>query len=283
MPLIYTWLWIFISYSFLGWCVEVAYAALEEGRFSNRGFLHGPYCPIYGFGVLIVLMVLTPFQDTILVLFFGSMILATLLELLVGYVLKKMFHQRWWDYSDEPFNLGGYICLKFSILWGLACVFIVKILHPMIINLINAIPATVGWTLLIAVCLLILCDCLATVRTMLNLNVQLKLIDETASSLQRFSDGLGEGLSDGVIKVDAFADGIGEQAVEARGRLIEGKDQFDDKVAETRAALEARYLESLSILSKNQKRLLKVFPRAQSTRYNEQLQKLKERMNGKKR
>ena len=116
--MLYLTLWIFFVYAFLGWCTEVGYAALRTGRFVNRGFLNGPVCPIYGFGMVIVLFTLEPLAENILLLFLGSVVLTSALEWITGLVLEKLFHQRWWDYSDEPFNVGGYICLRFSLMWG---------------------------------------------------------------------------------------------------------------------------------------------------------------------
>ena len=147
----YSILWLFLIYAFLGWCAEVCYAALRTGRFVNRGFLNGPVCPIYGFGVLIVLTCLEPLRENLLLLFLGSVVLTSLLEWVTGLLLEKLFHQRWWDYSDQPLNLGGYICLRFSILWGLACLFVVKIVHPSVLLLVRLIPRPLGWTLLASV------------------------------------------------------------------------------------------------------------------------------------
>lgn len=134
---LYEIIWIFFIYAFLGWCTEVAYAALDIGKFVNRGFLNGPCCPVYGFGVLIVVGILTPLKDNLLILFTGSVLLTTVLEYITGWILEKAFHNKWWDYSDKPFNVKGYICLKFSILWGLACTFIMVALHPAIFGFIK--------------------------------------------------------------------------------------------------------------------------------------------------
>lgn len=109
----YELVWIFIIYAFIGWCTEVSYAALDRGIFVNRGFLNGPYCPIYGCGVVIVVAVLTPLKDNLLILFIGSFLLTSILEYITGYLLEKVFHNQWWDYSDKPFNIHGYVCLKF--------------------------------------------------------------------------------------------------------------------------------------------------------------------------
>lgn len=140
----YQFLWIFFVYAFLGWCTEVSYAALRTGKFVNRGFLNGPVCPIYGCGVVVVLAGLEPLKGNFVLLFLGSVVLTSVLELATGFVLEKLFRQRWWDYSDKPFNLGGYICLEFSIMWGFACLFVVDILHPSIEFFIRLIPHTLA-------------------------------------------------------------------------------------------------------------------------------------------
>ena len=108
----------FLIYSCLGWCLEVIYAAVTTGKLVNRGFLNGPVCPIYGFGMVIVLYALTPLVDNTLLLYLGGVILPSALELVGGWALYKLYRTRWWDYSDYPFNIGGYICLEFSLLWG---------------------------------------------------------------------------------------------------------------------------------------------------------------------
>ena len=112
---IYQALWIFIIYAFLGWCSEVAFAAVNKGKFVNRGFLNGPVCPIYGVGMLIVVLCLWSLRDRPLLLFLGSALLTTALEFVTGFVLEKFFHDKWWDYSDMPFNIKGYVCLKFTV------------------------------------------------------------------------------------------------------------------------------------------------------------------------
>ena len=136
----YELVWIFIIYAFIGWCTEVSYAALDRGIFVNRGFLNGPYCPIYGCGVVIVVAALTPLKDNLLILFAGSFLLTSILEYITGFILEKVFHNKWWDYSNKPFNLHGYVCLKFSIYWGLACTFIMDVIHPIIYKGITIIP-----------------------------------------------------------------------------------------------------------------------------------------------
>ena len=110
----------FFLYAFLGWCCEVIYATLKTGKFVNRGFLNGPVCPIYGTGVVLLLLALTPLRDYAWAVFLAAALICSALELITGFVLEKLFHKKWWDYSDRHFNLCGYICLEMSLLWGVA-------------------------------------------------------------------------------------------------------------------------------------------------------------------
>ena len=136
MLLLYDFLWCFFIYGLLGWCTEVAFAAVKSGKFVNRGFLNGPICPVYGVGVGIVVFLLYDYRDRIVLLYVLSTILVTFIEWLTGYLMDKIFHHKWWDYSHMPLNIGGYVCLLFSLVWGVACVFIVKVIHPLIARLV---------------------------------------------------------------------------------------------------------------------------------------------------
>ena len=122
----------FLIYSFGGWVVEVIFHAVALGKVINRGFLNGPVCPVYGFGVISVFALLNTIQGSGhqmsdgMIFVFG-IVLATAVELIAGWLLDVCFHARWWDYSDKPFNFHGYICLEFSLIWGLAIVMVVKV------------------------------------------------------------------------------------------------------------------------------------------------------------
>ena len=118
---VYEIMLLFFIYSFLGWCVEVAFVAVTTGKVVDRGFLNGPVCPIYGCGMVGVLIILLPVKNNVWLLFLGGMIICSTVELFGGWILDKIFHMRWWDYSEKPFNIGGYICLPFSIMWGICC------------------------------------------------------------------------------------------------------------------------------------------------------------------
>ena len=111
----------FFLYSFLGWVTEVAFHAVTQGKFVNRGFLNGPVCPIYGTGMVAVLLILGEYVSRPWAVFLVGVALPTAIELVTGWVLERFFHNKWWDYSSRRFNLKGYICLEFSICGALPC------------------------------------------------------------------------------------------------------------------------------------------------------------------
>ena len=193
----YTWVqmgWIVLIYSCLGWCCEVAFAALKTGKFVNRGFLNGPVCPIYGFGVLSVVLVLEPVKDNLLLLFFGSMVFTSLLEFIAGFAMERIFHDKWWDYSNNPFNIKGYICLEFSIIWGIACVLVVDIIHPIIMKLVNAVPHTLGLWIMGALYVILAADAVLTLVELLKLPKRFKAMEELEAAITAVSDAMGENI-----------------------------------------------------------------------------------------
>ncbi|MDE5937346.1 MAG: putative ABC transporter permease, partial [Ruminococcus sp.] len=187
-----------IIYSFFGWCLEVIYQAVELGKFVNRGFLNGPYCPIYGFGMIIVTDTLEPLKDNIIVLYVGSVILTTALELVTGFVLEKIFHQNWWDYSEERFNLKGYICLKFSLLWGIACLIAVRLIHPFVVKFVDYIPEAFGLILICIIMTGFVSDMIITVFAVIHIKNRLKLLDSISAEMRKISDYTGEKLYNSV-------------------------------------------------------------------------------------
>jgi uncharacterized membrane protein len=258
----YELVWIFIIYAFIGWCTEVSYATLDTGKFVNRGFLNGPYCPVYGCGVVIVVAVLTPLKDNLLILFAGSFLLTSVLEFITGYILEKVFHNQWWDYSDKPFNIKGYVCLKFSIYWGMACTFIMDVVHPIIYETIVRIPFKIGVVILVIIMTGFAIDLCVTVSTILKFNRRLKLMDDIAVQIHKLSDEIGENIYENVTgaieKSEAFqenhAELIGklnetkEDIMEipgaAKGRLAETTEAAKEKIAETTGAAKEKLAET---------------------------------------
>lgn len=128
---------LFLIYSVVGWISEVIYCSILDKCFVNRGFLYGPWCPIYGFGALLIIWLLKPFMNTWITLFFVAMILTSILEYISGLILEKLFNTKWWDYSSRKFNIHGRVCLRNSTLFGLMAVGLMHFLHPVLIDFLN--------------------------------------------------------------------------------------------------------------------------------------------------
>lgn len=253
----YTYLWCFFIFAFLGWCSEVAFAAVRERKFVNRGFLNGPLCPIYGFGVVLMDFLLRPFGGNIAVLIVGSMILGSALEWAAGFALEKVFHQKWWDYSDQPHNLNGYICLKFSILWGLAGAAVVRGVMPLTKFLVSLMPRTLGWILLFVLLGLALFDLVVTVIAIAGLNRKLRNLEYVSSKIKAGSDLLGREITEGAISLE------------------EKREELDKEWQREAARLKEKYEQNLRA-NKLHKRLLKAFPDLKSLKHNEQLEELRQ-------
>ena len=269
---IYQLLWLFFIYAFLGWCSEVAYAALDTGKLVNRGFLNGPLCPIYGCGMAAVLTLLLPLQDNLLILFAGGMLLTTLIELVGGWALKTLFHTTWWDYSDKPFNLGGYICLEFSILWGIGATIMVRVVHPVVMKLVLAIPHKIGLAMLGSMTALFVVDLLATLRVVAGLERDL-------------SDRLTEKVGGAALQADEKLDESKETLEAGKLALEIQVDTAKDELLQRQAELQARYdmlraelTDTRLFSTRGARRLLRAFPRMENLRHTGRLSELREKL-----
>ena len=196
----------FLIYSCLGWCLEVIYAAVTTGKLVNRGFLNGPVCPIYGFGMVIVLFTLTPLADNVFLLYVGGVILPSALELAGGWALEKLYHTRWWDYSDFPFNIGGYICLQFSLLWGVGTLVVMKAVHPVVADLVAMVPTLIGFIVMCVLYAVYAADVVVTAFAASDLARELEALEQVADSIHAVSDAMTELLGTTAMDVDQKMD-----------------------------------------------------------------------------
>lgn len=221
---VYQLLMLFLIYSFLGWCVEVSFVAVTTGRVVNRGFLNGPVCPIYGVGMLGALLLLEPVADNLVLLFFLGMLLCTLVELIGGWILEKAFHTRWWDYTDKPFNLGGYVCLGFSIMWGFAVTFAVRLIHPLIFSLVCWLPHLVGWILIGVLYVLFIIDFVLTLITVIGLRKQLGELERVGQALHTVGDTISDRLGNSALAADAKLESA---KIAGQERMAESKEKLE--------------------------------------------------------
>ena len=278
----------FFTYGFLGWCTEVAFAAVKQRQFVNRGFLNGPICPIYGVGVTVVIAVLAQFTDHIVFLYLASTLLVTVLEGITGYLLEKLFHHRWWDYSKMPLNIGGYVCVLFSFIWGIVCVLIVEFIHPLLYSLLLLIPKWLGITLLIGLCCALFTDIYVTAAGILKWNRRLDRLVEIAGELHRISDQIGENIYENMMtgierqeKTREKAEALTEEVKLRREDMKVTAEELKRKAAERRQRAEelrAKYEEMLTVPHKTGKRLLKAFPQLKSKEHDVLVSDLRNRL-----
>ena len=267
--------WFFL-YGCIGWCVEVVYAAIKEHKLVNRGFLCGPICPIYGFGMvgLVYSVSLIPMPESgsmsAVAIFFIGMILTTAIELVGGWALFKIYHIRWWDYSKMKFNIGGYICPQFSLLWGLGSVLMIKVVHPLLARGSNPMPFKVMLVIDIVVFVLFVVDVVVSTAAAIGLNKYLREIDELRARLRVTSDKLTTVLGTSAMTADAVLD---EQKLQLALAKLEGRENAAElraeaivRVAELREKLTAAEHDHIGT-----RRLLRAFPEMKSLNYADTL------------
>lgn len=160
---------IFFIYAIAGWIMETTTISIRNKKFVNRGFLVGPVCPIYGYGVVLVSVLLKKYQEDIVATFCMSIIICGLLEYFTSFFMEKIFKARWWDYSQKKFNINGRICLENLALFGIASCIIVYIVNPFIIGKINLIPQNIQSLIIIILLLIHVVDNIISYKIILNL------------------------------------------------------------------------------------------------------------------
>ena len=270
MSIYYSILYFFV-YGFLGWRTEVIFAAFKQHRFVNRGFLNGPICPIYGVGVTLVIACLEAFQSNLLLLYISSVILVTVLEGVTGWAMDKLFHNKWWDYSKLPFNIGGYVCLLFSLIWGVACVFIVYFVHPLIHQVLSLIPHTAGIALIAILGIALLSDIIVTTSAIVKFNQYLERLKHITDELHAISNQIGAELYQNVMHVLDMQES-------SRQKLDDVKLEVSEEIRMQIVELKTRAQNLGEKVPKPARRLLKAFPKLESRNYKAQLELFRQKL-----
>ena len=264
MKTIETWfLWLMI-YSIIGWVYESTICSIGHRKLINRGFLNGPYCPIYGTGAVMVLLVLGRIQNPVLLFFAGAVVTCSL-EYLTSWLMEKLFHARWWDYSKRKFNIGGRVCLIGAVVFGAFSVVLVLVLHPFVKSLTDRLTdAAFNW-----ICAIlfvgIVSDLVVTVKGLLGTHA---VFAEYAVLLQQ--------------KRKELADRLRTGATEERAKLREAAAYGEEERERIRRVTEEerdRFYAKLQMrLNAQQRRTIYSFPHLTLTRNNEVLDGLRQNM-----
>ena len=249
----------FITYSFLGWVMESIFRSISEKKIINTGFLKGPFCPIYGVGAIIMLLFLKKFADNLAVLFIVSVVVLTIWEYLVGVLLEKLFHTKYWDYSKNKFNFQGRICLMNSIFWGILGVVFVKYIHPAIESLGNQIDIKILTFIYAILGIIILVDMIVSI-------VKIKNIKTTLEKIEKLNDEIKQKLKE-----------LAEQSITKKANKEESQINNKIEILENIQVLieQLKYKRNKTILHlyKNVYRLKKAFPAINTKEITEVLNK----------
>lgn len=201
---------LFISFSFIGWASEVTYVGIfSVHKFINRGFLHGPICPIYGVGGVLILCLPHFILKSWILLFFSSMILCTIVEYFASWILEKLFHMKWWDYSKYRFNIHGRVCLLNSLLFGVLSVLIVYFIEPFILKFWQGFSLYWQGFFASALLIILILDMIVTVKELVDFTATMKKIKDFSENLRaKFEKEewyLGETLQEKLNSVKEYA------------------------------------------------------------------------------
>lgn len=197
----------FFFWSVFGWFLEVIVRSVETGAFENRGFLNGAFCPIYGFGVLGVIVLFRGLVPHEVLLFFSSAIICTALEWIVGKLLLVLFNTRWWDYSHYKIKSpDGLISLPATLLWGFGCVIMMKFAQPLVVKAVGYIPVKLGIVLIFLIFSMIVVDILVTINEVQELSYNLGKLQELADFFHNSSVMVGEKVSDTTLNLKSKYD-----------------------------------------------------------------------------
>jgi uncharacterized membrane protein len=245
---------LFLIYSAIGWISEVIYCSIIERRLVNRGFLHGPVCPVYGFGALLALALLKPFMDDLAVLFVMSVVLTTALEYFSSWILETVFSMKWWDYSNFRFNINGRVCLLNSVLFGCMSVIALRFVHPWVLAGLSLFPQDVLGNIALALAVVLFVDLVLTLRTLIHINERLVALKE-----------LMEGFRENALGRDWFNE------LDLLGSLSRLKVLSVDDLSGTLARIASRFEAALEH-TKGTLRILRAFPSMRSLRHTPQLE-----------
>lgn len=205
------WVLVFFIFSFVGWCWEVSLYLVRERRFVNRGFLSGPILPIYGFGVVCILLCCIPFEENTLLVALVGTVAASLLEYATGAAMEALFHVRYWDYSKYPLNFRGYICLYSAMVWALFSAILVRFVQPFLRPWIVRVPDGAAMACAATLSVFALCDTVRAVRRALDLRKLLEEMERYAQEVEALRGnlrGINERMN-GMIR--AFAEQVDER------------------------------------------------------------------------
>ena len=223
------WVLFFFIYSFIGWVWECCFVSVRKRRWVNRGFMYGPMLPIYGFGALAVLISTIRVRDSIPLIFLFGMVGATLLEYVTGAVMERLFNVKYWDYSNQKFNLNGYICLTSSLGWGLFSVLLVKFVHVPIEGAVLKIPTIIAEGIAFVLTVAAAVDVTQSFNDAMDLKRILAQLEESKKQIRKIQEKLKDASEE---FVEDYRQRAGEFVEDYRRRVEEHVEDYRGRAEE---------------------------------------------------
>lgn len=287
------WLFFFYFYCFFGWIFESTYVSIKNKKLVNRGFMRGPFLPIYGCGAIMMLVVSMPFQDNIILTYLAGCVGATILELVTGELMEALFKVRYWDYSNQKFNYKGHICLSSTVVWGFLTIIMTRFLHKVVAGVCFMLPAEVMRGIVFVVSIYIVADFSLSFKAAINLRNVLASLEKAKDEMERIQKRLDVLIA---VAADSYetTKQVGAGYVETLMDSIESRfgkikdcmrinpgdflDDMKDEIMELREKYtiqKDRRQESKKLRDFFQRDMIKNNPTMKSTRFAEALEELK--------
>lgn len=254
------WLFIFYFYCFFGWCFESTYVSLKKRKWVNRGFMRGPFLPLYGSGAIMMLVVSMPFQDNIFLVYIAGCLGATALEYVTGVAMEALFKVRYWDYSKNKFNFQGHICLGSSLAWGGLTILMTEVIHKPVEKFVLSIPNTVLTIITLVLTAYIFADFAVSFKAAMDLRDVLVKMEKAKEDMLHIRKRLDviialtnedfanrkEGISENFqLRREAWADHIENRIDGVKEGIDDIKDSIEDRLEGLRELAVARHSEYL--------------------------------------
>lgn len=287
------WLFFFYFYCFFGWIFESTYVSIKSRRFVNRGFMRGPFLPIYGSGAIMMLVVSMPFQDNLILTYLAGCVGATILELVTGIAMESLFKVRYWDYSNQKFNYKGHICLSSTIAWGFLTILMTEFLHKGVEKLILAVPYGIVTALTAVVSVYIIIDFTLSFKAALDLRDLLIGLDKAKAEMERIqkrldvivavaNDEIEQRRQENSMRMDELMEHIEGRFRAAKERMRLEPSTFMEEVREEISELRSRYtiekehrMQFRRLKDFYQRNMIKGNPGMYSKHFGEALEELK--------
>lgn len=294
------WLFFFYFYCFFGWIFESTYVSVKSRRFVNRGFMWGPFLPIYGSGAIMMLVVSMPFQDNLILTYLAGCVGATALELITGIAMESLFKVRYWDYSNQRFNYKGHICLSSTVAWGFLTIFMTEFLHKGVEKVIMTVPYHVITCITAVVTVYIIIDFTLSFKAAMDLRDILIGLDRAKAEMERIqkrldvlvavaSDEIETRRQESSMRMDELMGSIEDKFGAIKERIKLNPSEFMEDVREEIGELRSRYtiekehrMQFRRLKDFYQRNMIKGNPTMYSKRFGEALEELKKAANERK-